>query len=78
MKTGQFGDEINRSSFVRHEKNLGRATMGRFAENEINRRQNRFTVGIERNSVPHVSIEDCPVMLGIRSDNFMQAVNEYQ
>ena len=52
--------------------------MGRFAENEINRRQNRFTVGIERNSVPHVSIEDCPVMLGIRSDNFMQAVNEYQ
>ena len=51
--------------------------MGRFAEDKINRRQNRFTVGAERNSAPHVSIEDCPVMLGIRSDNWWQAVNEY-
>ena len=49
--------------------------MGRFARDDRNRKQNRYTLG--QISGPHVSIEDCPVMLGIKSDNWWQAVEEY-
>ena len=72
-KTGQFGDDL-KSSY-----NQGRATMARFADDQINRRNNRFTVGhANTTSGPHVSIEDCPVMLGIKADVWQEAVNEYQ